>query len=112
MFACKGGHLDTVMVLMEHGADAKIRNVEGITASDVASANEFWDLCAVIELMEPQATAHITEHPDTSLMKETVDEVVKRFHAQMDHVPLLSLYDSDKDVALKVPTAYFKHHHT
>ncbi|CAI8045085.1 hypothetical protein GBAR_LOCUS24949 [Geodia barretti] len=60
--------------------------------------------------MEPQATAHITEHPDTSLMKETVDEVVKRFHAQMDHVPLLSLYDSDKDVALKVPTAYFKHH--
>ena len=34
---------------------------EGITASDVASANEFWDLCAVIELMEPQATAHITE---------------------------------------------------
>ena len=45
-------------------------------------------------------------------MKETVDEVVKRFHAQMDHVPLLSLYDSDKDVALKAPTAYFKHHHT
>ncbi|CAI8014406.1 Poly [ADP-ribose] polymerase tankyrase-2 [Geodia barretti] len=61
MFACKGGHLDTVIGLMEHGADAKIRNVEGITASDVASANEFWDLCAVIELMEPQATADITE---------------------------------------------------
>ena len=121
---------------------------EGITASD-----EFWDLCAVIELMEPQATADITEdscyirarlklwqrvsliskmfmcvcirfmlikmldmfknsrfiqHPDTSLIKETVDEVVKRFHAQMDHVPLLSLYDSDKDVALKVPTTYIK----
>ncbi|CAI7990906.1 hypothetical protein GBAR_LOCUS580 [Geodia barretti] len=53
------------------------------------------------------------QHPDTSLMKETVDEVVKRFHAQMDHVPSLSLYDRDKDVALKVPTAYyFKHHHT
>ncbi|CAI8034155.1 Putative ankyrin repeat protein L93, partial [Geodia barretti] len=27
MFACKGGHLDTVIGLMEHGADAKIRNV-------------------------------------------------------------------------------------
>ena len=27
MFACKGGHLDTVMILMEHGADANIRNV-------------------------------------------------------------------------------------
>ena len=39
---------------------------EGITASDVASANEFWDLCAVIELMEPQATADITE---VSLLK-------------------------------------------
>ena len=52
------------------------------------------------------------QHPDSSLMKETVDEVVKRFHAQMDHVPLLSLYDSDKDVALKLQTAYFKHHHT
>jgi ankyrin repeat protein len=26
MFACKGGHLDTVKVLMEHGADPLIRN--------------------------------------------------------------------------------------
>ena len=32
MFACKGGHLDTVMVLMEHRADAKIRNVVCHTA--------------------------------------------------------------------------------
>ncbi|CAI8048815.1 hypothetical protein GBAR_LOCUS26918, partial [Geodia barretti] len=59
--ACKGGSSGHSNGLMEHGADAKIRNVEGITASDVASANEFWDLCAVIELMEPQATADITE---------------------------------------------------
>ena len=50
------------------------------------------------------------QHPDTFLMKETVDEVVKRFHAQMDHVPLLSLYDCDKEVALRVPKEYFKHH--
>ena len=46
------------------------------------------------------------QHPDTSLMKETVDE---GFHAQMDHVPLLSLYDCDKKVALRVPKEYFKH---
>ena len=52
------------------------------------------------------------QHPDTSLMKETVDEVVRRFHAQMDHVPLLSLYDSDKGVALKVPKEHFEHHFT
>ena len=40
-------------------------------------------------------------------MKETVDEVVKRFHAQMDHVPLLSLYDCDKEVALKSSKGIF-----
>ncbi|CAI8053439.1 hypothetical protein GBAR_LOCUS29229, partial [Geodia barretti] len=27
MFACKGGHLDTVKVLMEHGADPLIRSL-------------------------------------------------------------------------------------
>ena len=28
-------------------------------------------------------------------MEETVDEVVKRFHVQMDHVPRLTHYESD-----------------
>ena len=69
----------------------------------------------VVKMLDNYVQKHYSrfiQHPDTSLMKETVDEVVKRFHAQMDHVPSLSLYDSDKDVALKAPTAYFKHHHT
>ncbi|CAI8025202.1 Ankyrin repeat and MYND domain-containing protein 2 [Geodia barretti] len=109
MFACKGGHLDTVMILMGHVADPLIRNSSGITASDVALVNDFPDLCAVIKLMEPKTTSDIAEHPDTSLMKETVDEVVKRFHAQMDHVPSLSLYDSDKGVAFRAPKEHLKH---
>ena len=41
-------------------------------------------------------------------MKEAVDEVIKRFHAQMDRVPLISLYDSDKQVELRVPKQHFK----
>ena len=31
MFACKGGHLATVKVLMEHGADPLIRNLVSYT---------------------------------------------------------------------------------
>jgi ankyrin repeat protein len=113
MFACKGGHLDTVIGLMEHGANSAIKNQEGMTASDVASVNEFPDLCAVINLMGPPPTVmqdEIIEHPDTPLMKEAVDEVIKRFHAQMDHVPLISLYDSDKQVELRIPKQHFKRH--
>ena len=41
------------------------------------------------------------QHPDNPLMEEAVDEVVKRFHVQMDHIPRISLYDSDKGVALE-----------
>ncbi|CAI8045066.1 Kinase D-interacting substrate of 220 kDa [Geodia barretti] len=113
MFACKGGHLDTVIGHMEHGANSAIKNQEGMTASDVASVNEFPDLCAVINLMGPPPTVmqdEIIEHPDTPLMKEAVDEVIKRFHAQMDHVPVISIYDSDKQVALRVPKQHFKRH--
>ena len=48
------------------------------------------------------------QHPDNPLMEEAVDEVVKRFHVQMDHVPRISLYDSDKGVALEVPRESFR----
>ena len=41
-------------------------------------------------------------------MQEAVEEVVKRFHAQMDSIPQLSLYDSDKGVALEIPREKFK----
>ena len=36
-------------------------------------------------------------------MNEAVDELVKRFHAQLDHTPRISLYDSDKGMTLEVP---------
>ena len=45
-------------------------------------------------------------------MKEAVDEVIKRFRAQMDHVPVISLYDSDKHVGLTVHKEHFKCHIT
>ena len=54
----------------------------------------------------------VLQHPDTSLMKEAVDEVIKRFRAQMDHVPVISLYDSDKRMGLRVPKEHFKRHIT
>ena len=41
-----------------------------------------------------------SQHTDRSLMKESVEEVVRKFRAQLDHVPILSLYDSDKGVDL------------
>ena len=44
-----------------------------------------------------------SQHPDVTVMNEAVDELVKRFHAQLDHTPRILLYDSDKRVALEVP---------
>ena len=41
------------------------------------------------------------QHPDTQM--EEAAEVIKRFCAQMDITPRISLYDSDKGVALEVP---------
>ena len=41
-------------------------------------------------------------------MRESVEEVVRRFRAQMEHVPKLSLYDRDKGVALNVPKELFR----
>ena len=45
----------------------------------------------------------ISKHPDTTLLQEAA-EVIKRFYAQLDSTPsIISLYDSEKRVALEVP---------
>ena len=41
-----------------------------------------------------------------------MEEVVRRFRAQMEHVPILSLYDRDKGVALNVPKELFRRYVT
>ena len=48
------------------------------------------------------------QHPDTTVMKETVDEMVKRFHALLDYTPRISLYNRDKGVSLEIPRGMFK----
>ena len=40
------------------------------------------------------------------MMEETVEKLMKRFHAQMDAIPRLSLYDSDKGIGLEIPKKY------
>ena len=50
----------------------------------------------------------LLQHPDTKVMKETVDELVERFHTQLDHTPIISLYDSDKGVVLEIPEEAFE----
>jgi ankyrin repeat protein len=112
MFSCMGGDLDSVLALMNHGANSQIRNTEGMTASDIASANEFPDLCAVLQRMGSPSTAtqeEDLEHPDICVMRETVGEVVKRFRAQMAHLPMISLINSDKGVALRIPNEQINH---
>ncbi|CAI8034152.1 Putative ankyrin repeat protein L93 [Geodia barretti] len=52
MFACKGGHLDTVIGLMEHGADAKIRNVAPTEPSQVP-----WSLLNMLLHNQPDWTS-------------------------------------------------------
>ena len=47
-------------------------------------------------------------HPDTTVLKETVDELVKRFHAQLDYAPRILWYNRDKGVSLEIPTAMLK----
>ena len=45
-------------------------------------------------------------------MRESVEEVIRKFRAQMEHVPILSRYDRDKGVALNVPKELFRHNVT
>ena len=42
------------------------------------------------------------------VMKETVNELVKRFHVQLDYTPQISLFNRDKEVALEIPSGVFK----
>ena len=43
------------------------------------------------------------QHPDNNIMEEAIEVVTTRFLGQMDHVPIIALYDSHKDMALEVP---------
>ena len=59
-------------------------------------------LCIIMHLYM-QLMSQFPQHPDITVMNEAADELVKRFHAQLDHTPRISLYDSDKGVALEIP---------
>ena len=43
------------------------------------------------------------QHPDNHIMEEAIEVVTTRFFGQMDHIPIIALYDSHKDMALEVP---------
>ena len=69
-----------------------------------------FDLAVVTLLLSSQ-------HPDDVVKQEVVSEVIKQF--PMDHVPIISLYDSDKGMGLNIsykdieqyiPTARRKKH--
>ena len=47
------------------------------------------------------------QHPDDVIMQETVEILMKRFHAQMSAPPKISFYDSDKGVDLRVSKEKF-----
>jgi len=47
----------------------------------------------------------LLQHPDYELMEEAYSEVIRRFHAKMDHTePIIALFE--KGIALKVPKRY------
>jgi hypothetical protein len=48
MRAAKEGHLDTVKVLIEYGADTNIRNKDGETALSLAEKNKFEDMAQAL----------------------------------------------------------------
>ena len=51
-----------------------------------------------------------SQHPDDVVKQEVVSEVIKQFHIQMDHVPIISLYDSDKGMALNISNKDIEHY--
>ena len=53
-----------------------------------------FDLAVVAILLSSQ-------HPD-DVVKQEVVEVIEQFHIQMDHVPIISLYDSEKGMGLNI----------
>ena len=62
----------------------------------MASANEFWDLCAVIELMEPQAAADITQVscyiPAMLILWQRVSLISKMFMCVCMLVKMLDMF--------------------
>ena len=58
-------------------------------------------------ILTAQINSDNLQHPDDVVMEETVEKLMKRFHAQMDAIPQLSLYDSDKGIGLEIPRKTF-----
>ena len=94
MFACKGGHLDTVLTLLDYNSNTVIKNrvgwhtfsgdyvhvhviclQDGMTAADVASINLHSDVHSVLQLMSPHDTA-ATEEPEVSLHSKLCGTIV------------------------------------
>ena len=88
MFACKRGHVDVVLTLLDYSSNTDIRSKvslctggrdyvhvcvivflpkqDGMTAADVASINLHSDVYHVLQLMAPQDTAATGEHQVSS----------------------------------------------
>ena len=62
-----------------------------------------FDLAVVTLLLSSQ-------HPDDVVKQEVVSEVIEQFHIQMDHVPIISLYDSDKGMGLNISNKDIEHY--
>jgi ankyrin repeat protein len=108
MLCCEEGNSEMAELLLTSHADPDlkqtetgftalmfIKNTEGMTASDVASASNFPEVCAQLEHGITQRNED-SERPNTSVVNPAVDEVIKRVHGQLDQ-------DSSKTRAVKVP---------
>ena len=62
-----------------------------------------FDLAVVILLLLS------SQHPD-DVVKQEVVEVIEQFHIQMDHVPIISLYYSDKGMGLNISNKDIEHY--
>ena len=53
-----------------------------------------------------------SQHPDSSQMNETVENLVRKFRDQMDLAPMPSLYDSGDGMPFTAPRECFRHDNT
>jgi len=57
-WAAVGGDLNTVKLLLEHGADPSVRDSAGRTPAMDAARNEHWEIAAYLEKSAAESTRH------------------------------------------------------
>ena len=109
--AAEGGHANSVMLLLQNGADSTIRDNDGLTSYDIANSPEIRGLLPAPRVLPPYAPDSVSTpdppHVDFEVMKiQYKNQKVYDFE-ENEEVPILTLISKSGALIFKAKNSYF-----